>query len=141
MTAQPIEEGLVTGELLKALIDDNKTMSALVERVGGMKESWETFRTDTFADFRRETRENFEQAKTAVADLRTEISVDTQALRTQMQVGFEKQERRTTDLETRVRTVEDKLNTQQGGRDFGKWVLGALGPISAIVAWLARGAA
>ncbi len=141
MTNPSPDDGLVTGELLKALIEDNKTMAALVERVGGMKESWETFRTDTFSDFRRETRESFDQAKMGIADLRTEISVDTQALRTQMQTGFEKADRRVDELEGRLREVENQMNTARGGRDFGKWALGSLAPISAVVAWLAGRAA
>jgi hypothetical protein len=102
-----------------------------------MKESWDTFRQDTFADFRRETRENFDQAKTAVADLRTEISVDTQALRTQMQLGFERQEKRTEDLEMRVRHLENEQSEAKGSVGFGKWFLGALGPLGSLIGFLA----
>lgn len=118
MTAQPLDD---------ARFSDRELLGVLAERVGGMKE--------TFDDFRAETRGNFDAAKEAMIELKSEFKADSLAIRGEMRDGFKHHDERITSLE------QDRA-AAKGGLSLGKALWGgALAVAGAVTAWFGRGAA
>ena len=117
MVAQPLDD---------SRFSDRELLGVLAERVGGMKE--------TFDDFRAETRNNFDAAKTSINDLKSELKQDGLAIREEMRAGFQEHDKRITSLER-------EFDTAKGGFGVSKWIwgaslaaIGAAGTIIGIVA-------
>lgn len=90
-----------------------REVAVLGANMGNLKE--------TFDDFRRETRDNFDAQKN-----------DAQAIREEMRRGFD-------GHDLRIKGLEEWRATERGGLSVGKWIWGAsialVGAVGTILGW------
>lgn len=102
-----------------------REVAVIGERVGNLKE--------TFDDFRRETRDNFEAQKQAAGEMKAELKADALAIREEMRKGLDHHEQR-------LGSLEEWRAAERGGLSVGKWLwgasLGLIGAAGTVLGWI-----